>query len=368
MDRGTLKRALEYADLTSYQADVYLTLLEMGVSPAVEVGREGDVPVSQVYDVLRSLESEGYVETIERDKLYARPCDPEDAVTDLESRGELLTDAAEEVRERYREPVRMDSRVGVTKRVETAVENAHNFITEAETVVELAGTAEQLRLLEPALREAREAGVAVRASVYVDDDGDDAVEELEPAGVFSELRACSIPGPFLVIIDRHRTCFAPNTRSDEDYGVLVYDRILPFVFHWYYLTCLWNPYPRVYVDEDDRFTYVALEEFVRDCYPLWNDGYDLQVAVDGVDLDTDRETLVEGRIVDITYPGDHLDRPRLALSDLSTYKTVTVETGDDTVEVGGWGAVFEDVELRTVALVGIDAGETPLARSEQRRR
>ncbi|MFC7079338.1 TrmB family transcriptional regulator [Halorussus caseinilyticus] len=87
MDRDVLTQALEYADLTAYQVDAYLTLLEMGVSPAIEIGREGSVPVSQVYDVLRSLESKGYAETIEREKLYVRPCEPDSLIEDLESRG-----------------------------------------------------------------------------------------------------------------------------------------------------------------------------------------------------------------------------------------------------------------------------------------
>ncbi|SDN10993.1 Sugar-specific transcriptional regulator TrmB [Halogranum gelatinilyticum] len=358
MDRETLSQALEYADLTSYQADAYLTLLEMGVSPAVDVGRESAVPVSQVYDVLRSLETKGYVETIERDKLYVRPCEPDESMTDLESRGELLHDAAEEIRERYREPERMDSRVSVTKRVETAVENARSLISDAQTVVELAGTYEQFELLIPELREARERGVVVRASVYVDD-GQTPPEGFDPTGAFSEIRACSIPGPFLVVIDRDRTCFAPNTRADEDYGVVVYDRILPFVFHWYYLTCLWDLYPTVYADDPERFTYVAMEEFVRDCNGLWQDGYELRVVVDGIDLETERETSVEGTVVDLSYLGDDRPRSRLALSDLSAYKTVTLDTDDSLVEVGGWGAVFEDVEMRTITLVGIDAGATP---------
>ncbi|SFR63559.1 TrmB family transcriptional regulator [Halogeometricum limi] len=169
MEREMLERALEYADLTSYQADAYLTLLEMGYAPAIEVGRESSVPVSQVYDVLRSLESKGYAETIDREKLYVRPCDPAEAMADLETRGELLNDAAIAVRERYEAPVRMDSRVGVTKRAETATENARSLIEDAETVVEIAGTFEQLESLEPALRAARDRGVVVRVSVYVGD-------------------------------------------------------------------------------------------------------------------------------------------------------------------------------------------------------
>lgn len=355
MDREELSRALEYADLTSYQADAYLTLLEMGTSPAIEVGRQSDVPVSQVYDVLRSLESKGYVETIERDKLYVRPCDPVSSTGDLESRSELLHDAAEEIRERYRQPGRMDSRVSVTKRVETAVENARTFITEAQTVVELAGTYEQLQRLASALADARDDGVVVHGSVYVDDDGETPPEGFDPAGAFSELRLCTIPGPFLVIVDRHRTCFAPNTRADEDYGVLVHDRILPFVFHWYFLTCLWDLYPTAYADDTDRFTYVTMEEFIRDCYGLWADGYDLRVSVDGVDLATKEERSVDGSVLDLSYLGDEQQHSRLALSDLSSHKIVTVDTGDGAVAVGGWGAVFEDLEMRTLSV----AGDTP---------
>lgn len=356
MNRETLAQALEYADLTSYQADAYLTLLEMGESPAIEVGRESSVPVSQVYDVLRELEANGYAETIEREKLYVRPCEPEASMADLESRGDLLHDAAEEVRERYRQPGRVDTRVGVTKRVETAVENAQNLIDEAGTVVEVAGTFEQLQRLAPTLREARERGVVVRAAVYVDDDQTPPAE-FDPTEGLSELRACTIPGPFLVVIDRHRTCFAPNTRSDEDYGVLINDRILPFVFHWYYLTCLWDLYPQLYVDDADRLTYVTLEEFIRDYYPLFEDDYELEVVVDGIDLETDSATTLRGTVRNLSFLGDEQPREQLSLSDLGSYKTVQLETETDSVVVGGWGAVFEDVEMRTVSLVDISPGE-----------
>jgi sugar-specific transcriptional regulator TrmB len=354
MDRETLAEALEYADLTAYQAEVYLTLLDMGVSPAIEVGRESSVPVSQVYDVLRSLESKGYVETIEREKLYVRPCEPSASMADLESRGELLHDAAEEIRERYRKPVRMDARVSVTKREATAVENAQELVGDAETVVEVAGTYEQLAQLAPALQEARERGILVRASVYTAERHDPPAA-FSPEGSISELRACSIPGPFLVVIDRHRTCFAPNSRSDEDYGVIIYDRILPFVFHWYFLTCLWDPYPTVFESEQNRFVYGTLEEFIRDCYPLWERGYELTVAVDGVDIETQSTRVVEGTVTDVSFTGDDADQPRLALSDLGSYKSLTLDTDEGPVVVGGWGAVYEDVEMRTVALVGIEA-------------
>ncbi|MFC7079339.1 TrmB family transcriptional regulator sugar-binding domain-containing protein [Halorussus caseinilyticus] len=261
----------------------------------------------------------------------------------------------------------MDARVGVTKRVETAVENARDLISDAETVVEIAGTADQIQLLLPALREARERGVIARASVYASD-GRTTIEGFDPEGALSELRVCSIPGPFLVVIDRHRTCFAPNTRSDEDYGVLVYDRILPFVFHWYYLTCLWNLYPTVYVDDSDQFTYVTLEEFVLDCYRLVADDYDLRVLLEGVDLATGAETTIDGTVTDISFLGDHRKPDRTALSDLGAYTVVSLDAGDETYTLGGWGAVFEDVEVRRISLVGVGAGGTLIPEEKPEKR
>jgi len=66
MERDEILGGLEDAGLTSYQADAYLTLLDMGVSPAVDVARNCSVPVPRIYDVLTELEQMGYAETLDR--------------------------------------------------------------------------------------------------------------------------------------------------------------------------------------------------------------------------------------------------------------------------------------------------------------
>jgi hypothetical protein len=95
MDADALQEALEEAGLTGYQADAYITLLAQGMAPAVEIANQSTVPVSQIYEVLRTLEQRGYIETFEQDTLHARPKEPVTVLRDLRSRGRLMDDAAD---------------------------------------------------------------------------------------------------------------------------------------------------------------------------------------------------------------------------------------------------------------------------------
>ncbi|MFP8890262.1 TrmB family transcriptional regulator [Natrialbaceae archaeon A-CW2] len=353
MERDTIQTALEYAGLTTYQADAYLTLLEMGQSPAIEVGRNCSVPVSQIYDVLRSLEEAGHVETMEQEKLYVRPREPDELLEDLTDRGELLQDAAEDIETRYQQPARMDYRISVATHMETAVKQATELIDEAETFVEVSASADRLASMREALEAARERGVIVRAGVYVDG-ATDSKEEFDPEGAVSELRAITIPGPFLVVIDRNRTFFAPEGRFDDSYGVLIRDRFLPLIFHWYFQTSQWDLYDPIYIDAPAQARYVSIEEFVRDTWPLYRDGYVLEVDIQGVETETDVERTISGTVTGMQYPGVERQNCALTLMDVATYVTVIVDTGDEFVTVGGWGAVFEDIEAHRIDLVGID--------------
>lgn len=359
MDVESLRDALERSGLTSYQAEAYLTLLEMGTVPAVEVGRKCSVPVSQIYEVLRDLEEKGYVETMEQEKLYAQPTDPSTIQKDLRDQSELLADASEAVKERYQRPELMDHRFSVVKQPETAVKHAVEFFDAAETVIEIVGTVEQLRQLLPSLRTARERGVVVRATVHSETDG--SIDSLDFEGAVSEVRKCRIPGPLVVIVDRHRVCYAPNDRSDERYGIIIRDRLLPVIFHWHFLTSHWNLYPQVYVDDDAFGTYVTIEEFIRDTYHLWQDGYTLEVAIEGVNPQTDEECDVTGAVEDVRYPGA-LDDGAPKLTDLGGYVTIVVDSEQGELAVGGWGAIFEDVEMHRLEVVGMSP---PQVTSEQ---
>ncbi|MBS7287727.1 MAG: TrmB family transcriptional regulator [Candidatus Freyarchaeota archaeon] len=67
-----VKRALEKAGLTGYEAEVYITLVMEGALTAREASRRSSVPYSRIYDVLEGLEEKGWVQVRGgRPKLYA---------------------------------------------------------------------------------------------------------------------------------------------------------------------------------------------------------------------------------------------------------------------------------------------------------
>lgn len=360
MDRDTLKRALENADLTGYEAEAYLTLVDHGRLPAVDVAKKSSVPTSQVYETLRSLETKGFVETIDQDRLHAEPSDPVDILAHLRERGELFSDAAEELEDRWEQPDLKDHRVGVVKHAETVLEHVRTQVREADVAVEVALTADQFESLRTDLKAAADRGVIVHVAVYYQPDLDERSEEWDLSEPNLEMRVVKIPGPFLAVLDRSRTYFAPNSRAEESYGILINDNILSFINHWYFQTCLWYSWDPLSSNQGLPKTYISLKEFIRDISALYHDGATIAVTIDGLDVKTREYQTVTGTVTNIYYPDMFADRTP-SLERLSTYSVVWLDTDSEELSVGGWGAVFEDLEAQKITLEAIsfdDVGQS----------
>ncbi|GAB6878313.1 hypothetical protein JCM17823_05870 [Halorubrum gandharaense] len=351
MDKDTLRRALEDGGLTSYQTDAYLALLSRGMASATEVAQAASVPSSQIYDVLRSLEKQGYVETLEQDTLHARPTDPAEVLEEIRERGERLVEAADEIEKRWQRPSLSEHHMTVFKRAETVLDRSREQVREADTAIEIACRPDQFEALADELADARNRGVVVKLSLYCDGDPRDVVDaDLREHA--TEVRACYIPGPFLSIVDRTRTCYAPNERASEPFGLVFNDYILSFVFHWYFQSCHWLAWETVVGRHDLPMSYVNIQGFIHDAAPLFLSGATFEVTVEGRHLDTDEYFRKSGTVVDMTYQGRYrLEEP--SLEDLAGETAILFEADGDRFMAGGWGAVYEDIEARLIHVEGI---------------
>ncbi|SER71384.1 TrmB family transcriptional regulator [Natrinema salaciae] len=360
MDRDPLRDALQNAGLTSYQADAYITLLERGMMPAVEVANQCSVPVSQIYDVLRALERMEYIETFDQDQLHASPTEPIGVLRELRSRGQQMNQAADAIEDRWERPAVSDHKVSVVKHEETVVDRTRDLIRDVESSIELSATVDQFRALTNALEDAHDRGVVTKVAVY----GADLEERLEDApleGTVTELRACRIPGPFLFVADRSRTCFTPNDWANRPFGVLIDDYILSLIFHWYFQTGVWALWETVYEDTEPPHVYTTLEEFVRDVAPLWTDGANVAVTVEGTWVDTNEPCEITGIVTDIVYPGSYRSEGRPSFEDLAGFLQVHLAADGDLYDVGDWGAVYEDIEAVRITLEAIEFDEPTTA-------
>ena len=352
MDTDELVETLETAGLSPYQAEAYVALLELGTASATEVADTSGVPKPRIYDVIDALETQGYVETYETDTLGARAHSPADVLDDLRSRASRFEAAAEEVEQRWEQPDIENAGTSVVKRFQTVLERAKAFIREAEYQIQLSVTTREFERLRPLLCDAHERGVSVRISIHTEPE-EEAPSPDRFAGTCLEARHRRLPAPFVALVDREKTCFCHHPGSIDPYGVLVNDRTHTYVFHWYFLTCLWERWETVYSDSAGSFpvAYVDIRQCVRDLQPLLESGATVSVSVEGARVDTGADITVSGTVDEALFTGAP-EAPDTALR-LSGRVTIVVVTDDATLTVGGWGAMVEDIEAERITVENV---------------
>jgi len=358
MESDALRDVLEEAGLSPYQADAYVALLDLGTASARELVAACDVPDPRIYDVVRSLEDRDYVETYERENLRVRAHSPADVLDDLTARADRFEAAADEIEDRWEQPELDRHSASIVKRFQTVVDRARLFIEDAENQIQLSASPEQFEQLEDALAAALDRGVYVQLCIYTDVDGDEEIpKRTRLAAASTEARHRPIPSPFVALVDRQKACFAPHEYTLNEYGVLVDDRLHEYVFHWYYVGCLWEICDELYSARNERppIEYIDIREFIRDVEPLLMDGQTIEVRVEGKAIDDGETVELEGIVADTFYEGNSEGGGhRTPLAQLAGRASITVDTGEGLFTVGGEGAMLEDIEGMRVTVLGVD--------------
>lgn len=353
MDSEELRDTLQEAGLSPYQSKAYVALLELGAASAQDLVAASDVPGARIYDVVRSLKDRGYVETYEQDTLQVRAHDPSEVLEDLTARATQLEAAADEIEERWEQPELEHHAASIVKRVETVVDRARLFIEGARNQVQLSASPAQFAALEGALADAVDRGVYVQVSLYTrDGDASELPDERVLARTTTEARHRRLPSPFIALVDRQQACFAPQEGVREEYGVLVDDRAHEYVFHWYFVGCLWEVCEEIYDGRSDEppIEYVDVREFIRDVEPWLDAGETVTVRVEGWALSNGADRLFEGDVVDAFT--DRAEQES-AVSDRVGRASFTVTSDGREYTVGGEGSMLEDVEAMRVTITDV---------------
>jgi sugar-specific transcriptional regulator TrmB len=355
MNRQELVTALENAGLSPYQADAYVAVLELGTAQATAVADASDVPDPRIYDVLRNLASEGYVEVYEQDSLHVRANSLDPMTADLKERAEQFMTAVDEIEHRWNDPPINDSAVTIVRKFETVLKNAIESVRSASVQVQVSLSVDAFHRLYPALAEATDNGVTVHLSIHTANGPETLPSTEKIADVCSEARYRELPAPFTIIVDRTETFFAPHTGSTNEYGILVNDRTHTYVFHWYFLTTQWDVWEHLYDESSSEppIRYVDIRYCVQDIRPLVDAGDTVMIRVEGSETDSGSERVVEGEVVDVLTS----DATETAAGSITSYAGqvgMTIDTGFDRVSVGGLGAMVEDVEAHRITVLSVE--------------
>jgi len=358
MNTQELQTVLEEAGLSPYQADAYVSLLELGTASATEVADASDVPQPRIYDVLEGLEERGYIELYDQGTLQVRAHDPTTVFEDLSTRASRFSAAATEVRERWQQPRPEEYTATVVKRFDTLLNRIVDVIESATVQVRLALTPAQFHDLEPALTAAHDRGASVHLVLYTHGESVELPETAVYEGVCTAVRHRPFPGQFVALVDPDFTGFAPIGNPPE-YGMIVRDRSLAEVLYWFFEVDLWDTSEVVYEDSSKTLPvhFVNVRQCIRAIEPLLDDGAVIRVRVEGRNVATGTEVRLTGVIAELSYANRESETRRQAAARPAGRVSMTLDCESRTYTIGGWGASMEDVAATCVTIETIDGSD-----------
>lgn len=343
-----VREILEDAGLSPYQAKAFLALLELGDASVSEIVNNCTVPQPRIYDVLRSLDEKGFIETYEEDSLRARVVDPSTLVDELQSKSERYGIAAEEIDRVWQQPAIGENHIEIFTDFEQVLSNAIDGIQQANDSVTVAANGSEFLQLRSALIEAKRNGIVVQLSIHLEENANTDIDDLEPSlkDATSEVRYRRSSSPFLTLVDSNKTYFGVPRRG-RGYGMFVQDQALSSMLFSYFQDSLWGRWDVVYSDRSENFpkTFTDIRSCLSELMPHLESGERLTATINGYETETGMEAKIEGQITDVVPSPE---------SDLSIHEskevTIIVETEDGTYDVGGFGAVVEDIRATSIKI------------------
>jgi sugar-specific transcriptional regulator TrmB len=354
-DVETLKQVLTDAGFSQYEADVYLSVLELKDASVADISEISPVPRSRIYGVLENLTRQGYLETYEEDSLRARINDPSTVIEELSERSQRFSEAAAGIEETWEQPRMRQNNVRVFQSHSGALEAARDQLSAAETIVHLAVSPAELETLQAPLSSLRERDVVVRIVLH---EGYQELDDPSELGVpypdiASEVHFCRSLLPFIVLIDGEQTIFGVQSQHGTEYGTVVDDHILSSILHWYFQIQLWEPWDVVYTDPDaEEMTYISIRELIRDLESIRESGETATVRVEGIETFSGEQATIVGTVDDTIYTESDAVETR-PFSQPFLQAAIVVSDESDSYTIGGYGAILEDIRAMRITVLSI---------------
>ncbi len=329
---GHLERLGERFDFGEYETEAYLTVLDHGKLTASEIAEKTDIPQPRVYDTVRSLADDGFVELRDSRPLEVLAVDPEEAFDNVRV---TLDDLVEDLRGQYTSPSRDAEAVWLVTSRQTILRYLEDVVAGAEYELVLSLSPRLLGRFEEQLAARQDDGVSVELLVSPSADVPD-------PGEFDYTRLATVvrarrgrTTPIVAVADGTYSVYTTRTalqNGGDDYGVIFNRSELGFLVLGFLNTVVW-PSARTLVEAQETHPlprrYATIRRCVRD---LQNGTGQFYASVRGRDVESGDPRTVEGEIVDIE-----------ASTNRQT-AAITLDIGDETVDIGGQAAAFEDVE------------------------
>ncbi|PSP50001.1 ArsR family transcriptional regulator [Halobacteriales archaeon QH_7_69_31] len=343
--QGGLEAVRSRFDLGEYEIEAYLAVLDHGELTAAEIAERTDVPQPRVYDTARSLSESGLVELRESRPMRVLAVDPAEAFAGVQS---TLSTLLDRLAERYQTPARGAEAVSLVGSRPTIRRYLEDVITTAEYELVLSLTPALLARFEEQLQERRDGGVTIELLLAPAEDAP-APEAYDYGRVATEARARrGVTTPVVAVADGTYSVYTTHgALSDEEedrYGVIFNRSELGFLVSAFLNVVVWPSATTLSECRGDRpfpRHYATTRRCVADLADA--DG-EFHASMRGRDVESGRRRTVSGAVVDVSV-GTNRETA-----------TITLDTGEGLVDVGGQVAAIEDLEADVIA---VDRGCPP---------
>ncbi len=334
--RHRMERVGDRFDFGEYEIEAYLAVLDHGQLTASEIADHTDIPQPRVYDTVRKLSDRGMVELRESRPMRVVALDPEEVFPTIQT---SLDEMIAGLSDRYTTPSRDTEAVSLVKSRPSILRYLESVIESAEYEIVLSLTPSLLDRFEGLLKTARENGVTIELIVTP-------AAEAVPASAFDYSTVATvararrgITTPVMAVADGSRSVYATQsalTSDTEHYGVIFNRSALGFLVSGFFNTVLWTTAEPIMEDDQARSfprRYASIRRCVRELAAMDRTCY---AHVVGRDVQSGRRRTVSGVVVDS------------AVEPTGELATVTIETDDGDVTIGGRVAALEDIEAHEI--------------------
>jgi sugar-specific transcriptional regulator TrmB len=345
MDRRTpedlLNQVSERIDLTDYEVEAYLTVLDHGDVTATELATVTDIPQSRIYDVLRSLNERGLIDIHETRPMKAIALDPKNIFNEtLES----LSTLSAELRHQYTVPDRSEeaaylikSKPSLERRIRKIMEGA-----EFELIASLPPSV--LETFHEGLGNAQDRTVTTELVLSPTVDAP-SKEKYRYELIADTVRAREGKRtPIIVIADGANAIFTSRSALTDDgnerYGVVFNSSDLGALAYSFFETMIWPTSGTVLHESSCNINEPRVFASVRRCIEQINQyGEEINLHVEGMYVETNEPAEVEGIVCNTE------------LSDDLSIATIEIEDSHGRIiSIGGRAAALEDIEASQLTI------------------
>jgi sugar-specific transcriptional regulator TrmB len=336
----------ENLGLSSYECDVYLTLVDRGKQTMAEIAESSDVPKHRVYDVTEKLRDRGFIEIVDQYPKEAYAVPPDEVLEPVE---EQLTQAKEEVKNIHQEVGDIGGGIAMMKSKSTIEKYLQKSIHFAE--VDLAITL-SFELLESHWSQIRSIDDSTSVKLVISDIPERYLSEnsIELEGIDDlgdEVYGIKSHEPVVVSSDRAHgffwTGFDSSLSSADMQGFNITNEEFALLFDRYINHYLIPQANELYTRTNPRelpTTYIRIQDCIRDLESRDIEG--MTVEVHGYSTTTREQVHFTGDLVDY-----HSEEDIVAYLEVERHGF----KGNESVRVGGWKATtLDDYEGRQITL------------------